>query len=185
MVNSTLIKLKKNLYIKGNGLDKQSFEALFKDHFKFLTYFALEYVKDYDTAREIVQEVFANLWEKRASIDLDKSPRSYLGTSVRNRCLNYLRDQKKYDLEILDIEGIGARDELQDNDNLVSDELKLKIDEIITGLPEKCREIFHLSRNENKKYKDIAQELNISVKTVEAQMSKALKIMRKKLADFL
>lgn len=167
------------------GLDKQSFEILFKTHFKGLTFFALEYVKDYDIAREIVQEVFVNLWEKRNSIDLEKSPKSYLGTSVRNRCLNYLRDHKKFNADILEIEGLGSDEEYVKLDELITEELKNKIEEATNALPDKCREVFLLSRIENKKYKEIAHDLDISVKTVEAQMSKALKIMREKLADFI
>ena len=167
------------------GLDKQSFVILFKTHFKGLTFFALEYVKDYDIAREIVQEVFVNLWEKRNSIDLEKSPKSYLGTSVRNRCLNYLRDHKKFNADILEIEGLGSDEEYVKLDELITEELKNKIEEATNALPDKCREVFLLSRIENKKYKEIAHDLDISVKTVEAQMSKALKIMREKLADFI
>lgn len=182
-ITRNILDIKKD---NGNtGLDKQSFEVLFKTHFKSLTFFALEYVKDYDVAREIVQEVFVNLWEKRSSIDPAKSPKSYLGTSVRNRCLNHLRDNKKFNLDILDMEGLGSDDEYIEQEALITDELKAKIEEITRGLPDKCREIFLLSRVENKKYREIALELNISVKTVETQMSKALKIMRENLTDFI
>lgn len=181
-INRNKLEILKN---KNTGLDKQSFEILFRTHFKGLTFFALEYVKDYEIAREIVQEVFVNLWEKRSSIDPEKSPKSYLGTSVRNRCLNYLRDQKKYYPDILEMESIGPDEEYSEMDKLITDELKAKIEEATRELPDKCKEVFLLSRFENKKYKEIAQELDISVKTVEAQMSKALKMMREKLADYI
>jgi RNA polymerase sigma-70 factor (ECF subfamily) len=182
-IKRNTLEIKKN---KDNaGLDKNGFEILFRTHFKGLTFFALEYVKDYEAAREIVQEVFVNVWEKRKSVDLEKSPKSYLSTSVRNRCLNYLRDRKKYSPDILEMESIGSDEEYIELDELIGDELKNKIDKATGELPDKCREIFLLSRIENKKYKEIADELNISVKTVEAQMSKALKLMREKLADFI
>jgi RNA polymerase sigma-70 factor (ECF subfamily) len=142
-------------------------------------------VKDIDIAREIVQEVFANLWEKRDTIEHDRSPKSYLGTAVRNRCLNYLRDNKKYDSGMLEIEGLGESHTYIEQDHLVEDELKVKINEALNSLPDKCREIFIRNRMENKKYQEIADELKISVKTVEAQMSKALKIMREKLVDYI
>ncbi len=162
----------------------QEFEALFRKHFKGLTFFAIEYVKDHDQAREVVQETFAALWEKRNTIRPDWSPGSYLATSVKNRCLNYLRDNKKFDHSILDFEGLDRQEGLRADDPLLSGELQATIENAIAGLPEKCREIFMLNRYEHKKYNRIAEELNISVKTVEAQMTKALKIMREKLAGF-
>ncbi len=145
----------------------------------------MEYVKDHDIAREIVQDAFANLWEKRDSIQLDRSPKSYLGTSVRNRCLNYLRDHKKFDRSILEFEGLGAGHDYVEHDHLVVDELKASIEKATNDLPDKCRQVFLKNRVENMKYKEIADELDISVKTVEAQMSKALRIMRDKLSEFI
>jgi len=125
------------------------------------------------------------LWEKRAGIELDRSPKSYLGSIVRNRCLNYLRDNKKFDKSILEFEGLDSSHQYAERDHLVTQELKQRIEETTNELPPKCREVFLKNRIENKKYQDIADELNISVKTVEAQMSKALRIMREKLAEFI
>jgi len=150
-----------------------------------LSFFAVEYVKDHDIAREIVQEAFVNLWEKRNTIDTNRSPKSYLATTVRNRCLNYLRDHKKFDQSILEFEGLDAGHDYAAPDHLVADELKVRIEEATNALPDKCREIFLLNRMEHKKYQEIADALNISVKTVEAQMSKALRVMRDKLAEFI
>ena len=163
----------------------KEFEALFKKHFKGLSFFALEYVKDHDQAREIVQEAFAALWERRGTIRPGWSPGSYMATSVKNRCLNHLRDNKKFDHSILEFEGLDRQEDFRADDPLVSGELQVKIEHAIASLPEKCREIFILNRYEHKKYNRIAEELNISVKTVEAQMTKALKVMREKLAEFL
>ena len=132
-----------------------------------------------------MQEVFTNLWEKRDTIEHDRSPKSYLGTAVRNRCLNYLRDNKKYDDGMLEIEGLGEDNIYEETDHLVTDELKVRIDEAVNSLPEKCREVFIRNRMENKKYQEIAEEMKLSVKTVEAQMSKALKVMREKLSDYI
>ena len=178
------IKLALKTHTAVAGIDNKQFEMLFREHFKGLSYFALEYVKDWDIAHEIVQEAFANLWEKRGNIEVSKSPSSYLGTSVKNRSLNYLRDNKKFDRSIIEFEGLDNM-EYVDKDPLVTEELKDRIAETINNLPGKCREIFYKNRYENKKYQEIADELNISVKTVEAQMSKALRIMREKLADFV
>ncbi len=142
-------------------------------------------MKDHDIAREIVQDAFANLWEKRETIELDRSPQAYMATTVRNRCLNYLRDHKKYDRSIIEFEGLGNDHDYKDHDQLVTSEIRLRIEEATSSLPEKCRQVFLMNRMENKKYQEIATELNLSVKTVEAQMSKALKVMREKLAEFM
>ena len=77
-------------------LDKAVFEQLFKTHFVHLCNFAYQFVKDTDSAKDITQKIFINLWENRENIDTQKSIQSYLFTSVRNRCMNYIRDQKKY-----------------------------------------------------------------------------------------
>lgn len=132
-----------------------------------------------------MQEAFARLWQKRGKIEEERSPASYLATTVRNRCLNYLRNNKKFDRGILVFEGLGHDHQYVEEDHLVTEELRNRITQATDALPDKCREIFLLNRVEHKKYQQIADELGISVKTVEAQMSKALKIMRDKLSEFL
>ncbi len=136
-------------------------------------------------AKEIVQESFINLWEKRQSIDISKSVKSYLTTSIRNKCLNYLRDTKKFNTEIILSDVLFQEVDFEQSDKLIEKELNNKINNAIDDLPEKCKEIFQLNRFENLKYKEIAVKLNISIKTVETQMSKALKHLRKKLKDYL
>jgi RNA polymerase sigma-70 factor (ECF subfamily) len=150
-----------------------------------MVYFALQYTKDLDTAREITQEAFISLWEKRETIDLSKPVKTYLTTTVRNKCLNWLRDNKKFNRDILDIEGLLSERIYTPPDRLVEAEIRLKIISAIEELPEKCREIFVLNRNENLKYQEIANRLQISIKTVETQMSKALQHMRHRLEEFL
>ncbi|MCD4746117.1 MAG: RNA polymerase sigma-70 factor [Bacteroidales bacterium] len=164
--------------------DKQLFEQMFKDYFNILCNFAQSYNIDEDNAKEITQEVFINLWQKKETIDTKKSIKSYLFTSVKNRCLNYIRDQKKFRSNILDIE-IADFDFSFENDVFTESELQSKIDNAISNLPEKCRQIFKLSRFEELKYKEIAEKLDVSVKTVEAQISKALKILRNDLKDYI
>lgn len=158
---------------------------LFRSHFAGMCYFAQKYVKDFETAREITQSAFISLWEKRETIDMGKPFKSYLTTIIYNKCTNYLRDNRKFDQNILNIENLLEIPEYDGADSLVENELKLKIDLSIAELPEKCREIFILSRYENLKYQEIADKLEISVKTVETQMSKALQHMRIRLAEYL
>jgi len=158
---------------------------LFRSHFTGLCYFAQKYVKDFESAKEIVQDAFISMWEKRETINMDRPVKSYLTIVIHNKCTNYLRDNRKFDQYILDIENLLDVPEYESSDSLVADELKIKIDEAISELPEKCREIFVLNRYENLKYQEIADKLQISVKTVETQMSKALQHMRIRLAEFI
>lgn len=166
-------------------LDEAEFEHLFKTHFSGLCFFAQRYIKDIDTSKEIVHDAFINLWEKRDSIDITKSVKSYLATSIHNRCLNYLRNNKKFDKEILSFEKLMPEAEPNGMDNLVADELENKIKKSIAELPEKCREIFIMNRFENLKYQEIADKLELSIKTVEAQISKALQVLRAKLVEYI
>ena len=163
-------------------LDEKNFEQLFKSHFNEIVFLAQRIVKDLDTAKEIAQEAFVNLWDKRNSIDLSKPVRSYLSASAHNRSLNYLRDHKKFDRNLLMHEKLfdAVEDISPDHEH---ETLSKLIDAAMEELPEKCREIFRLNRFEDLKYREISEKLGISVKTVEAQMSKALRHMRNRLAS--
>ena len=156
---------------------------MFRTYFSSLCYFAQKYISDLDTSKEIVHNIFISIWEKRKEFDFEKPAKSYLFTSVYNRCMNYIRDQKKF----IDNESseIMLEQGTINNDHLEAAELESRIWKVINELPEKCREVFTLNRFEGLKYAEIAEKLNISIKTVEAHMSKALKIMREKLADYL
>lgn len=145
----------------------------------------MKYVKDTEIAKEIVQGVFYTLWEKRETIDMDRQVNSYLTTAVYSKCTNYLRDNRKFDSGLLNMESLLEVPDYENSDSLVHDELKNKIDAAIALLPEKCRQIFELNRFEGLKYHEIADKLEISVKTVETQMSKALQHMRIQLAEYV
>lgn len=165
-------------------LDRQLFEQLFKVNFVPLCSFARGFVYDTDSAKEIVQDVFINLWQKRETIEQEKSVRAYLFQSVRNRCLNHIRDNQKFRSHYLDVE-LEQNNQAWDYDHLVGEEIHKKIEAAIQKLPEKCREVFELSRFEEMKYNEIALKLGISVKTVEVHMSKALKSLREELKDLM
>jgi RNA polymerase sigma-70 factor (ECF subfamily) len=130
-----------------NNLDKAAFEQLFKSHFVHLCNFASQYVSDMDAARDICQKVFILLWENRESIKTDQNVRSYLFTSVKNRSLNYIRDQKKYRSHVLDID-IQDVDLAFEEDQLAVEDLKIKIEKALNALPEKCQLVFEMSRYE-------------------------------------
>lgn len=166
---------------KRTELDQDSFEELFRSFFPPLMVFAKKILGDEDDAREVVHQVFISIWEKRQEIDLSASMKSYLFTSVHNRSLNVIRDRKKFSsAEVPDVAG-----EWDVSSVIESMELEEKILEVLRTLPEKCREVFEMSRFDGLKYSEIAKKLNISVKTVENQMSKALKILREKLAKYM
>jgi RNA polymerase sigma-70 factor (ECF subfamily) len=163
----------------------ENFEQIFKEYFKVLTYYSQKMVHDHDSAKEIVHSVFIKLWEKKDEIHMDKPLRSYLFTAVHNASLNYLRNQSKFYSG--DFSELENRAELYEEmkDGIEEAETEAKIMSVIAALPEKCRQVFKLSRFEGKKYKEIAAVMNISVKTVEIQMSKALRILREELKDYL
>ncbi|MCF8381014.1 MAG: RNA polymerase sigma-70 factor [Bacteroidales bacterium] len=162
--------------------DPKTFEALFREFFKPLTHYSLKMVNDLDSAKEIVHTVFISLWENREKISLDIPIRSYLYTAVHNRSLNFIRNNKKfYKGDFSDIELTSGENE----DKIIEAETDSRITDAINSLPPRCSEIFKLSRLEGKKYKEIANDLGISIKTVEIQMSKALKVLRDELKDYL
>lgn len=167
-----------------HNLDKQLFEQLFREYFTPLCNFAIGYVNDLDAAKDIVQEVFINLWNKKDTITSDKSVKAYLFTSVRNRCLNYIRDHKKFRSYLLDVE-IEDEELAVEGNAMTEAETQIKIQQAIAKLPEKCRQVFQLSRFDELKYKEIAEKLGISIKTVEVQISKALKILREELKELI
>ncbi len=166
-------------------LTEQSFELLFRSHFREMCLLSVRFVKDMETAREIVQESFVQLWEKREVIDTTKSVKAYISTAVRNRSLNWLRDNKKFDAGLLGMEKLLPEEAHDPGDPVVAGEIRKRIARATDTLPEKCREIWILNRNQNLKYQEIADRLGISVKTVETQMSKALQHMRDHLKEFL
>jgi len=160
--------------------DLKSFENIFREHFIPLCSFADGYIKDLDEAKGLVHEVFITIWDKFDSLDTELNFKSYLYTSVRNRCLNYIRDHKTL-VPLSTIKGDPAADE---DNSLEHEELEREVEFAINSLPDKCRRVFELSRFDGLKYAEIAEKLEISIKTVEAQMSKALKILREHLIHY-
>ena len=162
-----------------NG-SEQAFNKAFDLYYSPLCFFADKVLHDFDLSRSVVQQVFVDLWIKRDRLQID-SLQSYLYQSVRNASLDVLKHKKaesKY-LATLEKEESG-----QVNDFIEEAELAERINKAIQNLPEKCREVFVLCRFEELKYTEIAAHLNISVKTVEMQISIALKKLRKELSDY-
>lgn len=162
-----------------------AFEMLFRTHYPSLCRFAHTYLKNPDWAEEVVQAAFIGIWEKKAEIHIDTSIKAYLYRTVRNSCLNELKHERvkqTYQAKqlALDESFSSPADHLT-----LEGELERKIHQAIAKLPEQCRLIFTMSRFEELKYQEIADQLGISIKTVENQMGKALKLMRGYLKEYL
>jgi RNA polymerase sigma-70 factor (ECF subfamily) len=163
--------------------DEATFEIVYKHYLRPLHVYAISMLRDEDTAKGMVQNVFLKLWERRERLSLSGSLQAYLYGAVYNECLNNIRHQKvkvnhqQYVTHTMkESEGEGGMELL---------DLKEKLQQALNELPEKCRTVFQMSRFEDLKYQEIADRLSISIKTVEAQMGKALRILRVKLVDYL
>ncbi len=156
--------------------DERAFEQLFKSYYPHLVLFAQKYLGDRDLSESLVQDVFVNMWEKRQYLEI-RSLKGFLVVAVRNKCNNELKHQKV----------VREYSRVEDNRTLeewpgYTEEVYLnKINEVIDQLPVQRRRIFRMSRMDGLKYREIADKLNISPKTVEVQMGKALKFLREKL----
>lgn len=165
--------------------DITAFEMFFKTYYQPLCNYAYTFIQDRDEAEEIVQSAFLSVWEKRDTLDIKTSLKSYLYTMVRNTSLNVIKHEKikqKYVGEAMAIEDRSHEGVAQ---AVLSSELEDRIQMAMEVLPEQCRLVFKLSRFEELKYAEIAEQLEISIKTVENHMGKALKIMREQLKDYL
>lgn len=165
--------------------DITAFEMIFRTYYQPLCNYAYTFLQDKENAEEIVQSTFLNVWEKRETLSIRTAVKPYLYAMVRNACLNVIKHEKikqKHAVEELAI-GVHSYDSV--SHTVAGSELELKIQQAMEQLPEQCRLVFKLSRFEELKYSEIADQLNISIKTVENHMGKALKIMREQLKDYL
>lgn len=173
-----------NLFIKvAYKDDEQAFKELFLEFYPSLCVFALRYVTQEEIARDIVQDVFFKIWKCRKNIDINTSFRNFLITSVRNDCTDFLRKQEvenRYMMKNMSSVTYTSPEELY-----TLKELKTIIDEALVNLPPKVREAFEMNRFKGMTYVAIAEKMTVSPKTIEVYISKALKILRVKLRDYL
>lgn len=160
-----------------------AFKALFETHYSELIRYACTLLKDSDEAEDIVQQVFVSFWEKRMELEVHTSARALLYRSVHNSCLNRLKQWQVRTKYAGEVKRQGTVINL--NNELYRKELEVKIEAAISTLPEQCAKIFKMSRFDQLKYQEIADALGLSVKTVENQMGKALKLMREHLKEYL
>ena len=168
---------------------KEDFEKLYKLYYPKMFAFAKNYVQANEDAENIVHDVFLSLWERKEEIEISFTLTTYLFTLVKNRCLNFLRHkliEEEYNSQMKEELGFKLYAlEAFDYSYQSEEELQEIIRRALDTLPERCREIFIKSRIEGLKYKEISDELGISVNTVENQMVTALKKLRVALKDYL
>ncbi len=178
-------KKRDELWVRALSLDdEKAFDSIFKSYYKDLLLYAGTYLHERQVCEDIVQSLFMALWHDRKTLSIGKSLKSYLLMSVRNRCFDYMRHQyvqRDY------IDYVSENSVLSDSDTenyILYSELQNHIKEAIDKLPKRQKEVFILSRIKGIKYRDIAQRLNISERTVEVRISEALKNLRLLLSEF-
>lgn len=163
--------------------DKGQFESLFRSSYVSLVRYAKTLIKDHDTAEEIVQDLFVRLWQDREKLNIESSLNGYLFRSVHNRCLHYIEHNRVVERHAAEMAYRQTDSPESPSEILNYKELQEKIARIMERLPERCGRIFTMSRFEGLKYSEIAEKLSVSVKTVEANMGRALKEFRKELTQ--
>ena len=174
-----------------NGVDA-AYKYLYDQHYQILCHVAAQYVKDDFLAETIVGDVIFHLWEVRETIEIETSLRSYLMTCVRHRCMDYLKSQhhqREVSESNASLRDFPVLQYVKDDDyplgRLLEKELESEIMSAINRLPDECRRVFNMSRFENRKYEEIANELKISVNTVKYHIKHALALLHEELGKYL
>ena len=161
--------------------DIEQFESLFRFSYTSLVNYAKTILKETDTAEEIVQDLFYVLWRDRKKLNITTSLKGYLFKAVYNKSMHHIEHRKVVHKHVLETKTRTYINQDDPSEILKYKELLEKIAVIMTKLPERCARIFYMSRFEGLKYAEIADELSISIKTVEVNMGKALKNFRNEL----
>ncbi len=164
--------------------DEQAYDSVFRSWYPALVRVATALLRDEDAAEEVAQDVMVQLWQRRHVLDTSMPLRAYLLRAVRNRALNHLRHMRVRRDSESDVEAMYDAP-MGSDQPIVAKELAQAAQTAIRELPPRCREVFELSRVDGLRYTEIAEALDISQKTVEAQMGKALRILRERLATWL
>lgn len=162
--------------------NEAAFEKIFRRYYRPLCLFSTKILGDDETAEEVVQDFFVKLWERREVFMVETSVKNYLFRSVKNLSINVIKHEQ---IKLKHAQQVMADAEANDfKDHFLEVDLERAIEKSIEELPEKRREIFRLSREEGLKYREIAERMNISIKTVEVQMGLAIKTLREKLKKY-
>jgi RNA polymerase sigma-70 factor (ECF subfamily) len=174
----------KELFDRLRQGDERAFDTLFRDWYPSLVRASEAIVRSRAVAEEIVQDVLLELWRRREMLVSSSSPQAYLFQSTRNRSLNHMRHERV----VKEGEPFARRPESTEplaHAHMVEDEMQVAVRRAVASLPDRCREVFELSRTHGLRYAEIAETLGISIKTVEAQMGKALRILREELSPWI
>ena len=163
--------------------DIKQFELLFRSSYVSLVRYAENIIKDHDDAEEIVQDLFVKLWQDRKKINIESSLNGYLFRSVHNRCMHHIEHARVVSRHAGKVAGEKPETPNDPSDILQYKEMQERIARVLERLPERCGRIFYMNRFEGLRYREIAEKLSISVKTVEANMGKALKEFRNELTE--
>ncbi|WP_299577101.1 RNA polymerase sigma-70 factor [uncultured Sunxiuqinia sp.] len=164
--------------------DLKAYRYLFDHHFADLCNFLLIYLHDKNLAEELALDIFAYVWEKREDIEIKSSFRNYLFTAAKNQAVSYFRKQQKNFFTDLGLEAPDAVDPISAEYILENEELQQMINNAIDSLPKQSKRIYQMAWEQNLSYKEIADELGLSVKTVENHVGIALRKLREKLRPY-
>jgi RNA polymerase sigma-70 factor (family 1) len=184
-MTNILIAYERILIDKLKSNDKSAFTTIFSTYYKDLVRFACTYTRNQDAAEEIVQEVFLKLWENRNSLLITSSLKSFFLKSVQNRCIDWLRHlsiRDKYALLIFENPYLAENDT---ENYVLHSELESSFKQALEKIPEEYTEVFKMSRIEALNYQEIAMKLGVSERTIEVRISKALRLLRENLKEFL
>ena len=173
-----------NLIVRFINSDQTAFELLFRFYYPGLVVFASHIIFDRDEAEEIVQEFFVKLWTDRVNINKTSSLKNYFFVSVKNRAINFLKKEQIREKVLNQIRDLVDNDVLYQPDLFIESELQKQITKAMEKLPDRTREIFMASRFKGLSNDEIADDLHLSKRTVETQISNALKILRTELREY-
>lgn len=159
--------------------DKEAFRYLYEYYFAKMVLFAESYLYDEEEARDLVQDLFFHLWKHAGALQVATSVKAYLFTSVRNRCLNVIRDRKirdEHNNKLFEAQLFSGTEDV-----IIDEDVHRRLQEALNSLPDKCREIILLKVVEGKKNKEIAEQLNIAETTVKTQVQRAYRMLRERL----
>lgn len=165
--------------------NKKAFSFLFQKYYKDLVLFGGNYLRDKSRCEDIVQSIFLKLWGDRENLIIETSLKSFLLKSVKNGCLDELRHTEIVHKHETYVEIFGDMNGIETSHYILYSELKVHLNEALDRLPDLYREVFEMNRFEGLKYRQIAEKLEVSERTVEVRVGKALGLLREYLSDFL
>ncbi len=177
--------IEKILVEKLKGGDKSAFSSLFTAYYSDLVMFATTFLKDLDSSEEIVQDVFLKLWEDREVIIVTTTLKSFLLKLIQNRCLDWLRHAKVINTHYESVLCNLPLLECDTENYILRSEIEKIVKKALDKIPDEIAEPFKLNRYEGLKYREIAEKMNVSNRTVEVRVGKVLQILRDELKDYL